>query len=82
MVGAGVDLELAIHRIAHLGLRQHAAHRFLDELHRPALADINGALFAPLKGSSRGLIAESKIVMYSKRHSLIGPPTSPLAGST
>src|SRR3954467_2062763 len=46
MLGAGVNLELAIHRIAHLGLRQHAANRFLHETNRLALADVDGALLA------------------------------------
>ena len=46
MIGARVDLQLAIHRIAHLGLRQHAAHGFLHQAHRLPLAHIDGALFA------------------------------------
>ena len=46
MIRAGVDLELAVHRVSHLRLRQHAADGFLDETDRLALADDRGALLA------------------------------------
>src|SRR5688572_43720 len=45
MLGAGVHFQLPVHRIAHLGLRQHAADRFLHETNRLALADVDRALF-------------------------------------
>ena len=45
MLRAGVDLELAVHRVAHLGLRQHAADGLFHQAHRLALAEIDGALF-------------------------------------
>src|SRR5687767_6932347 len=38
MIRSGVDLQFPIHRISHLGFRQHAANRFLDETDRLALA--------------------------------------------
>src|SRR5262245_58097347 len=44
MIGTRVDLELPVHRIAHLGLRQHAADRFLDEASRLTFADDGSAL--------------------------------------
>src|SRR5688572_10460097 len=46
VLGARVDLQLPVHRITHLGLRQHAANRFLHETNRPALPDVNRALLA------------------------------------
>ena len=46
MFGAGVDLQLAVHRVAHSRFRQHASKRFLDQTSRTALAQIDGALFA------------------------------------
>ena len=46
MLRARVDLELAIHRVTHLGLRQHAADGLFHQAYRLALADVHGALFA------------------------------------
>src|SRR5678816_2702409 len=45
VIGAGVDLELAVHRVAHFGFWEHAANRFLDETDRTPLAHVHGALF-------------------------------------
>src|SRR5215470_15509475 len=44
MVAAGVHLQLPVHRITHLGFRQHAANRFLHETYRLALPHHAGAL--------------------------------------
>src|SRR5262245_1833789 len=46
VIGAGVDLQLPIHRVAHLGLRQHPADRFLDEANRAPFTQVDRALFA------------------------------------
>src|ERR1041384_4513451 len=46
MVGAGVDLQLPVHRISHLGFRQHAANRFLDQAYWLLLAHDRGTFLA------------------------------------
>src|SRR5687768_15797432 len=46
MVGARIDLELAIHRVAHLGLRQHATHGLFHEPGRLTLPDVDRAFLA------------------------------------
>src|SRR5262245_59853564 len=46
MIRTGVHLELAVHRLAELGLRQHPANRLLDETLRMALPDEARALLA------------------------------------
>ena len=38
VIRAGVDLELAVHRVAHLRLREHAAHGLLHDPGGPGLA--------------------------------------------
>src|SRR5258705_386179 len=45
MIGTRVDLEFSVHRLTHLGFRQHAANRFFHETNRLTLADDAGALF-------------------------------------
>src|SRR5687768_4848861 len=46
MIRPGVDLQLPIHRISHLGFRQHAADGLLDEADRLALAHHRGPFLA------------------------------------
>ena len=46
MIGARVDLQLAVHRVAHFGLRQHAANRLFDPPPWLPCANVHGALFA------------------------------------
>src|SRR5687767_10048969 len=46
MIRPGVDLQLPIHRIPHLGFRQHAANGFLDQADRLALPHHRGAFLA------------------------------------
>src|SRR5688572_11301150 len=46
MIRSGVDLQLPIHRIPHLGFRQHAADGLLDETDRLALPHHRGPFLA------------------------------------
>src|SRR5215203_1300925 len=46
MIRARIHLQLAIHRIAHLRLWEHAAHGFLYQTHGLPLPHIDGTLFA------------------------------------
>src|SRR5688572_14607816 len=46
MIRSGVDLQLPIHGISHLGFRQHAADGFLDEANRLPLAHDAGPFLA------------------------------------
>src|SRR5262245_26076879 len=45
VVGAGVDLQLPVHRVAHFGFRQHAADRLFHETDRAPFPQIARSLF-------------------------------------
>src|SRR6185503_3757162 len=46
MIRSGVDLQFPIHRVSHLGFRQHAADRFFHETDWLALSHHRGPLLA------------------------------------
>src|SRR5437762_10849020 len=46
MIGPRVDFQFPVHRITHLGFRQHAANRFFHETNRLPLANDPGTLLA------------------------------------